>query len=355
MTTPTTTPAAAPAATGDQQADDYSTFSDVFAGITEGAAQPAAGAGTSTDITATDEAAAAAKAAETPAPAAAPAAETPPAAAEGDKSAAPPVPSQPSPADGVSSTDSPAPQPGEQPPAEDDYEARFKALSAQFEELKNKVNAPPAETPPAAAPTAAPAAAEAPPIYAAEEIEFLKKYDEDWPDIARGEALKRRAEYQELVTHVFKEVARVYGPMVKEAYEAAQVVNDNTQLDGIRRVHSDYDAIYDDVVKWTDTLPAYVKGRAKEVMESGTVEEVNSMITDFKKATGRVAQPTTPTATTPPAATPAPAAAGVAQLSDAAKKAAKAMGAVDSKRTAGAAADDPNDFDGAWASINQAA
>lgn len=352
MTTPTPTPAAPAAASVDQQADDYTTFSDVFAGITADAtpAAPAAAADTSTDLTPTDEAAAAAAAAA-PAPAAeTPPAETPPAAAEGDQSAAPPVPAAPSPTDGAPSTDSSAPQPGEQPPAEDDYEARFKALSAQFEELKNKVNAPPAEPTPAAAP-----AAEAPPLYGEEEIAFLKKYDEDWPDIARGEALKRRAEYQELVTHVFKEVARVYGPMLKEAYEAAQVVNDNTQLDGIRKVHSDYDAIYDDVVKWVDTLPVYFKGRAKEVMESGTVEEVNSMIADFKKATGRTAQPTTPTATASPAAPAAPAAAGVAQLSDAAKKAAKAMGAVDSKRTAGAQADDPNDFDGTWASINQAA
>jgi len=234
---------------------------------------------------------------------------------------------------------------------------------------------PPAETPPAETPptedtelrdrlaaleakTATPPAAEAPPpvetpppdqgppreIYAADEKEFLTAYQKEWPDVSKGEALLRRAEYQQLVTHIFNEVARVYGPLVERGVQAAETVGDTTTLAAIREVHNDYnDAMYEDVVGWADGLTGYRKKLAQGVIAEGEPQDVIDLISEYKSAKGLskpkavVVQPTTP-------ATPA-----VTELSATAKKAAKALGVVDSKRSAATPqGSDPDDFDGAW-------
>jgi hypothetical protein len=210
------------------------------------------------------------------------------------------------------------------PPAVD-WEARFKELERQRAEA-----APAAEVPPAAA-------AATPEMYNATEKEFLEQYEEDWPDITKGEALKRRAEYQQLVTHVFNEISRVYGPMVSEAYNAAQTLSEDKTLDIIRTAHQDYDQIYDKVIAWADTLPSYMKSGAKEVIASGSPEAVVELIADFKKAAG------VPQATSAPKPT---------QLSDKAKQAATALSVVNSKRTVVATVPDAADFDAAWSEAN---
>jgi hypothetical protein len=84
------------------------------------------------------------------------------------------------------------------------------------------------------------------------------------------------------------------------------------------------------------------------VVEAGEPDEVIDLITEFKKATGR-AVPGVPAVAATPAAAPAPTPGKVTNISEAAKKAAKAMGVVEGKRTATTAAADPNDFDAAWA------
>ena len=241
--------------------------------------------------------------------------------------------------------------------------------------VKPKDETPPAETPPAETPptedtelrdrlaaleakTATPPAAEAPPpvetpppdqgppreIYAADEKEFLTAYQKEWPDVSKGEALLRRAEYQQLVTHIFNEVARVYGPLVERGVQAAETVGDTTTLAAIREVHNDYnDAMYEDVVGWADGLTGYRKKLAQGVIAEGEPQDVIDLISEYKSAKGLskpkavVVQPTTP-------ATPA-----VTELSATAKKAAKALGVVDSKRSAATPqGSDPDDFDGAW-------
>lgn len=47
--------------------------------------------------------------------------------------------------------------------------------------------------------------------YSREENDFLAQYEEDWPDIWRGEALKRRAEYFHLVTGIVSGFRRIQG------------------------------------------------------------------------------------------------------------------------------------------------
>jgi hypothetical protein len=176
-----------------------------------------------------------------------------------------------------------------------------------------------------------------PDLYSEEEKAFLESYNSDWEDVVRGEALRRRAEYRELVGHVFAEVNRVYGPIAQQFTHVSSLVGDREQLSALRNAHPDYDTIHEDVRRWVTTLPGYIRGRAQEVVEAGTASEVIELIQDYKRATGRGSAPESLPS-------------GVSRISSAARKAAKGLGAVDHKRTTAATASvDKDDFDSAWA------
>ena len=219
-----------------------------------------------------------------------------------------------------------------------DWEARFKELDAKTKAAPEPEAKPPVETAPPD---------KAPPLYTTDEAAVLAAYEESWSEISRGETLKRRSEYQQLVNHIFSEVARVYGPLVEQGARAAETVAETTTLAAIRSVHTDYDdPMYDAVVAWADGLAGYRKKFAQQVINEGEPQDVVDLITEFKSATGRskpkvVAGGAAPAPVTP--ATPA-----VTELSATAKKAAKALGVVESKRSAAIPGTDPDDFDSAW-------
>jgi len=198
-----------------------------------------------------------------------------------------------------------------------------------------------------AAPTAPAApAAETPPLYAADEQEFLTEYEKQWPDVIKGEALRRRKEYTQLVDHVFTEIARVYGPMAERGAVAADTLAENAALAVIQGTHGDYDdAMYDAVHDWVDKSLTGARQRiAKEIINTGEPTEVVELISEFKTATGRKAAPVVAGAPVVAPVTPK-----VTEISAAAKKAAKALGVVDSKRSAPTTPQaDASDFDAAW-------
>lgn len=211
-----------------------------------------------------------------------------------------------------------------------DWEARFKELEAKLTAKSEppRAAAPPPETPP-------------PDIYSADEKALLEAYRKDWPDVVKGAALERRGEYRELIDYVFKEVARVYGPLVERGAQAAESVEANATLAEIYRHHADYDdKMYAEVVGWADTLSGTRQRVAKEVIKSGDPSEVVDLISEFKSATGR-SKPRVVAGTAVPAAKKQ-------ELSPAAKQAAKALGVVDSKRSASSPGSDVTDFDAAW-------
>ena len=220
---------------------------------------------------------------------------------------------------------------------------------AKFEELQALVKAAPAPAAEPAPATSTKVESESQPeIYSASEQEFLTGYEKEWPDVIKGEALRRRKEYGRLVDHVFTEIARVYGPLLERGAQAADTVAEDIALRAIQAVHKDYNVgMYNDVHAWVDTLSPTRKKLAKAVMEEGEPEEVVDLITEYKTATGKVA-PIVVAGAAPVKV--APVASAVTDISAAAKKAAKALGVVDSKRSAATSAvADPNDFDAAWA------
>jgi hypothetical protein len=170
------------------------------------------------------------------------------------------------------------------------------------------------------------------PIYSEEEKAVLDAYDKEWPDIAKAEGLRRRAEYRELVEYVFQEVSKYLTP-VKETVEA---LAERTVLTDLKTKVPDYnDTLRDQVIGWVDTQPAYLQTAYKQVIQQGTVEEVGDLIDRYRKATGVGAS--APTSTTK-----------VTELSSEAKQAAAALAPVSTKRTVVQQQEDPNDFGSAW-------
>jgi len=220
-----------------------------------------------------------------------------------------------------------APAPAEEPaeaPAESDDD-----LLRRLGSLLRKE--PPAEPPPA--PAAPPAAApELPPVLSKDEQEFLSTYEKEWPEVARAEALRRRAEYQELTTFIFKEVADFLRPHLGDL----QAVTTRTHLSELEARVPDYDDVRDKVISWVGEQPKYLQPAYQHVIQQGTADEVADLISRWRSATG-----VTPT--------PTPRARETTVLPPATKQAAAALAPVGSKRSAPAAGVDPSDFEGAFA------
>jgi hypothetical protein len=176
----------------------------------------------------------------------------------------------------------------------------------------------------------------------ADEKTALAEFQKEWPDIAKAQDIALKQAVYNGVQYVFNALAKTYNPTLERFSELSELMQEQLTLGALRGAHSDYDRIQDDVRKWVDTLPSFMKRTAKATLEDGTVEEVNDLIAEYKKS-----HPTTATQAAVIASvasvTPKP-----TELSAAAKKAATKLSAVGSKRTTPVEAADANDFDGAW-------
>jgi hypothetical protein len=156
----------------------------------------------------------------------------------------------------------------------------------------------------------------------------------------KGEALKRRAEYKELLGYVFKQVA----DFVKPIQETAETLAERTYTTDLKGAVPDYsDQLRTEVTAWVKTQPTYLQVAFNHVITEGTVDEVKDLVDRYRTATGKVA----PKPAAAGGAAPKPAERGN-ELSDEAKKAAAALAPVDSKRSGVSAPSDPSNFDDAW-------
>lgn len=265
---------------------------------------------------------------------AAPPAETPP--AETPPSAAPPV-AEPSaaPADGDGKTPPAgvaAEPPAAVPPAAPSADDIVKGLT---DLLKNPpapdTPAPAAETPPDA------------PMYSAEEQQVLQDFEKNWPDVHRAQLLQRRAEYSDIMKFMFTSVVEY----MKEPLEVIRAMQNTLHEGEVRQALPDYTPeLETQVAAWVETQPAYLQAPMKQVMQTGTRDEVVDLFQRYKASTGVApaaqAQPVVPPP--PPAATPR------TELSQAAKQAAESLAPVSAERTnVPQGGVDPNDFEGGFA------
>lgn len=173
------------------------------------------------------------------------------------------------------------------------------------------------------------------PIYTKEEQDFLTAYEKDWPDVAKAEQLRRRAEYKQLVSFVFQEVAGYLKPIVDQV----EVVATRTHLSDLQSKVSDYDDVRDKVIDWVGKQPKYLQTAYEQVITEGTADEVADLVSRWRKETGAGAGNPAPSTTKRQSETVLP---------PAAKQAAAALAPVGSKRSAPSAGIDPGDFQGAF-------
>ena len=224
---------------------------------------------------------------------------------------APAEPAEPAPAEPAE------PAPADPAPADEDLIRRLASMLKQSE---------PAPVDPA------PADPE-PEVYTPEERAALTEYEKDWPDVAKAEALRRRGEYRELVNHVFREVAKELGPLA----QTLRALSERTHLDDLHSAVEDYDDVRDKVVDWADKQPAYLRGAYQHVIQHGTPDEIADLVGRYRQATGTPAAPATP------------AQKADTELPSTTKQAVAALAPVSSKRSTVVQADDPNDFESAFA------
>lgn len=267
-----------------------------------------------------------------------------PAAPAGDPAGGDPAPAEPvAPGEapsGAAPAAPAAPAPAEPAPA------AAPQLSAEqvLEKLAGLVQPQPAAP---AAPEAP--AQEAPPIYTAEEQGVLAEYEKNWPDVSKAESLKRKSEYHDIMRYVFNEVAAFVQPL----FDQQKAITNNLHINELKAAVPDYTPeTEDEVNNWIDSQPDYLQGAYKQVMQSGTSEQVADLIGRYRSATGKA--PAAPAAAAPAApaagaAQPTPPAPAKTELSSAAKQAAESLAPVGGERSQVPQGEDPGDYDSAFA------
>ncbi len=185
----------------------------------------------------------------------------------------------------------------------------------------------------------APAPAPAPEIFTPEEKTALTQYEADYPDVARGESIKRRGEYMQLTNYMFEEFAKHLKPLM----EQVQVLSEKTHFADLRTEIPDYDQVSrEKIVDWVATQPAYLQVAYNHVIQNGDTSEVKDLLTRYRQATGVV-----PGASAPPTAP----AKKDTELPSATKQAVASLAPVSSKRSAVTANIASDDFEGAFATF----
>ena len=241
-----------------------------------------------------------------------------------------PAPVEPEPvvAEAAPAPVEPEPVVAEAPPApaapprasDDDILARFaQALATQQ---------PPAPAPPA------PVVEPAPALFTDDEQKLLAAYEKDWPDVAKAEALRRRAEYQQLVGYMFNQIGQHLAQRLSPLEQTVQGGAQRSHISDLHNLIPDYDSVRQPVIDWVGKQPGYLKAAFEQVVRQGTPDEVADLVGRYKAASGIQPAPVAPAA---PAA-PAPAL----------RKAAAALAPVRSSRSGSVPSTEPEDFDGAF-------
>lgn len=175
--------------------------------------------------------------------------------------------------------------------------------------------------------------------FTQEEAAFLQQYEQDFPDVARAEQLRRRADMRDLAQYIFQQMFSQIAPV-------RAVVEDlltSQHLGELHQVAPDYDDVREKVIDWVKTQPPVLRKAYEQVISEGDVEDIKFLINTYKEATGQ----NTPAKPAAPAPTPTPK--KETELPAAAKQAVASLAPVSSKRSAIVQSVSNDDFDGAFA------
>ena len=178
------------------------------------------------------------------------------------------------------------------------------------------------------------------PQLSKDELALVQQVEKDFPDVDRAQAIVRRAEYQQVVRHIFDEVTRANA--AKDAQLApfltlVQNLAERTHVGDLKSAVPDYDKIdIKSLVAWVETQPAYLRPGYDQVLKTGTAADVKDVVDRFRASTGatQVADPKI--------------AAAAAAAEAARKKAITALAPVASSRAAAPAGEAPSGFNDAF-------
>lgn len=238
--------------------------------------------------------------------------------------------------------------PAEQAPAVEapkvDFEAEAKRLATELAALK-AAQAPEAKKEePAPVVDTTPEPPTEKTVLTDEELGIVATYDEEWPDVAKAEALKRKVDLAVMEDKIYREVAVALKGIlgtVNPIVQSAQQTAEEKHYAAIEAAHPDYLEVVKDIDSWIEKQPKYLQTAMNAVLDSGSAVEVNDLFARFKQETGRVAPQVKPDQSllqSKPA---------VDETVD--ETVVQAMAPViGGRKAAVSSAVDPNDFSGAW-------
>jgi hypothetical protein len=176
------------------------------------------------------------------------------------------------------------------------------------------------------------------------DLAIVRQFEKDFPDVAQAQAIVRKAEYQVVTSHIFKEVRAYFEQKMAEQLGpvAALVQNlaERTHVGDLKTVVPDYDKVdVKALAAWVGKQPAYLRSGMDTVMRTGRAEDVKDLIDRFRadtgvKLAGQVVDPKV--------------AAAAAAAETQRQKAIKALAPVPSQRAGAVAAETPTSFDDAF-------
>jgi len=198
----------------------------------------------------------------------------------------------------------PAPAPM---PSHDSSSEELARLRRELEEERAKRVTPPAPEP-EAEPAAQQPAPEAKAILSAAEQARVDEYKNDWPDVAEAESLLRKemaeslkAEVYSAVGMVFQQFYQMVAPMLTDHKETSVTKRDKAISEKI----GDYQQIKGSLADWASAQPSVVSKAYKEILDSGSIDDVIKVVSLYKQAVGQTTPQTTLPTTQTPASAPA--------------------------------------------------
>ena len=120
-------------------------------------------------------------------------------------------------------------------------------------------------------------------IYTQDELAVLTDFQKNWPDVAQAIDLQKRAEYQDLIKFTFESVASYLAPHLDQLKAIGNAVHLSEVKAEVPNYSPELEA---QVMSWVENEPPYLQAAYKQVMQSGTSEEVADLFRRYQGATG---------------------------------------------------------------------
>ena len=111
----------------------------------------------------------------------------------------------------------------------------------------------------------------------------LEPYETDWSEVSQAEQIKRDAQLQHVQDVVYSDLKAVLAPIVEHMKQSKVEAHFNA----IRQEHADIDDVKEDLNRWVDEQPEFVRPAFEQVLKTGSAKQVVELLNAYKQATGK--------------------------------------------------------------------